>query len=327
MLFSFVIPAYNAKQTIRKCLDSVFKQNFSDFEVIIVNDCSTDNTQEIVDQYNVKQIVLEKNLGPAGARNVGIKQAQGKIIIFIDSDVALRDNNALSQLARIFKEKPGINGIIMIKDKVPLNKGLTPLYAAYYKYYLWNLPGGEFQTSFTTERSAIKKYVFDKVGYFNDKYKKAEVEDFEFGYRLNKQGYKIYIARHIKVLHHFETFEQLTKKTLKRSWQWIRLFLKRKKFDPVYSTKERSIKTLIGAIVFLLAVLIIFIHSLYYLLIAVFVIYLLYTIGFYWFLIKERKLYFVIPFMVLDLYFCFLTMLGAGFSVIVYVFERQKRAS
>lgn len=178
MLFSFVIPAYNASQTIRKCLDSVFKQNFSDFEVIIVNDCSTDNTREIVDKYNVKQIVLEKNLGPAAARNIGIKQAQGEIIIFIDSDVALRDNNVLSELAKIFREKPGIDGIIMIKDKVPLNRGLTPFYAAYYKYYLWNLPGGEFQSSFTTERSAIKKNVFDKVGYFNDKYKKSRCGGF-----------------------------------------------------------------------------------------------------------------------------------------------------
>lgn len=323
MKFSIVIPIYNASHTIKKCLDSVFKQDFSDFEVIAVNDCSTDNTKEIVDQYNIRQIVLEKNSGPAAARNVGIKQTQGEIIVFIDSDIAFKNNNALSELAKVFKENPEIDGVIMIKDKVPFNKGLTPLYAAYYKYFLWNQPG-EFFSAFSTEKSAVKKYVFDNVGYFNDKYKKADVEDLEFGYRLNEQGYRIYIARHIKVLHHFETFEQLTKKTLKRSWQWIRLFLKRKKFDLVYSTKQRSIKTFIGAIVFVLAVLLIFIPSLYYLLIAVFIIYLLYTIGFYWFLIKEKKAHLVIPFLVLDLYFCFLTMLGAGLSVVAYIFERKK---
>jgi len=323
MKFSIVIPIYNASHTIKKCLDSIFKQDFFDFEVVTINDCSTDNTKEIVDQYNVKQIILEKNSGPAAARNVGIKQTQGEIMIFIDSDIAFKNNNALSELAKVFKENPEIDGVIMIKDKVPLNKGLTPLYAAYYKYFLWNQPG-EFYTTFTTQKSAVKKYVFDNVGYFNDKYKKADVEDFEFGYRLNKQGYKIYIARHIKVLHHFETFKQLTQKTLKRSWQWIRLFLKRKKFDSVYATKQRSIKTLIGAIVFVLAVLLIFIPSLYYLLMAVFIIYLLYTIGFYWFLIKEKKAHLVIPFLVLDLYFCFLTMLGAGLSVVAYIFERKK---
>jgi len=324
MLFSIIVPTYNAAFTIKKCLDSVFKQSFSDFEVIVVNDCSTDNTEEIINQYNIKQIVLEKNSGPAAARNVGIKQAQGDIIIFIDADVTFRDNDSLFKLAKIFKEKKNIDGVIMIKDKVPLNikEGLTPFYIAYYKYYLWNQPG-EYQSSFTTERSAVKKYVFDKVGYFDDKYKKADVEDFEFGYRMNELGYKFYIARHIKVLHHFETFKQLTHKTLKRSWQWIRLFLKRKKFDPVYSTKERGIKTLIGATIFPLVILFLFIPYLYYVLIIMFAIYLFYAIGFYWFLVKEKKLHLVIPFMILDLYFNFLTMLGAGFSTLFYIFKRK----
>lgn len=321
MLFSIIIPAYNASKTIKKCLDSIFKQNFSDFEVILVNDCSTDKTKEIVDQYNIKQICLEKNSGPAAARNIGIKQAKGKIIVFIDSDIAFKDNNALFKLAKIFKEKSEIDGAIMIKDKIPLNDGLTPLFWSYYKYFLWNQPG-EFQTSFTTERSAIKKGIFDKIGYLNQQYKKADVEDFEFGYRLNEHGYKIFIARDIKVLHHFETFKQSIKKTLKRSWQWTRLFIKRKKFDPVYSTKERGIKTLIGAGVlpfFVLSFLIPF--FLYFFILNLFV-YILFNLSFYKFLITEKRGVLILPFLLLDLFFCFLTGIGAGFSVLVYIFER-----
>lgn len=322
MRFSIIIPAYNAQGTIRKCLDSVLKQNFFDFEIIIVNDCSFDKTEEIVNQYDVKQIVLKKNLGPAGARNTGIKKAQGEIIVFIDSDVTFRDKDALSQLAKIFKEKKEIEGVIMIKDKVPLNKGLIPLYLSYYKYFLWNLPG-DFQTSFTTERSAVKKHIFDKVGYFDEKYKKADVEDFEFGYRMEKENYKIYIARNILVGHHFETFKQLTKKTLKRSWQWIRLFMKRKKFDSVYSTKERGIKTLIGATILPLLVFLIFIPYAFYLFFLMLVIYLLYNLDFYKFLFKERKIHLILPFIILDLYFCFLTGLGAGLSVSFYPFRKR----
>lgn len=322
MIFSVVIPAYNAGKTIGKCLDSVFKQDFSDFEVLVVNDCSTDETKQIVEQYKVRQIILKKNLGPAGARNAAIKEVRGKIIIFLDSDIVLRDNNALSELDKIFREKSGIDGIIMVKDKIPLNEGFTPLFLAYYKYYLWNQPG-EFQTSFTTERSAIKKDIFDKVGYFNQQYKGADVEDFEFGYRLNEQGYKIHIARDIKVLHHFETFGRLIKKTLKRSWQWIRLFLKRKKFDSVYSTKERGIKTLIGAVIPPLFVLSFFIPLIFYFLILALILYIFYNFGFYRFLAGEKKGRLILPFIFWDLFFCFLTGVGAGTSIMVYIFRRK----
>lgn len=322
MLFSVIIPAYNASQTIKKCLDSVIKQDFKDFETIVINDCSADNTEEIVKQYKVIQIILEKNSGPAAARNAGIKKAKGKIIIFIDSDVAFKNSNALSKLTKIFKERPEVDGVIMIKDKIPLNKGLTPLYWAYYKYYLWNQPG-EYQTSFTTERSAIKRSIFDKVGYFDEKYKKADVEDFEFGYRMNEQGFKMLIARDIKVLHHFETLKQSIKKTTKRSWQWIRLFLKRKKFDSVYSTKERGVKTLIGAAVLPLLILS-FIPYIIYPAVLVLIVYFFYMLRFYMFLVREKKFQLVIPFAFLDLLFCFLTGLGAGLSLVFYPFEKKR---
>ena len=321
MLFSIIIPAYNAEKTIKKCLDSVMKQDFSDFEVIVINDCSIDKTEQIVGQYKVRQVLLERNSGPAAARNRGIKEAKGEIVIFIDSDVAFKGNYALKRLAEVFKKKPEIDGVIMIKDKTPLNDGLTPLFWAYYKYYLWNQPG-EFQSSFTTERSAVKKNIFERVGYFDEKYKKADVEDFEFGYRLNKAGFKIYITREIKVLHHFETFKQSIKKTLKRSWQWIRLFLKRKKFDPVYSTKERGVKTLIGALVLPLFILSFFAPFVFYFLILIFFIYVFYSFGFYVFLFKEKKVYLIPSFVFLDLLFCFLTALGAGLSVLGYMFKK-----
>ncbi|MEK7072359.1 MAG: radical SAM protein, partial [Patescibacteria group bacterium] len=211
----------------------------------------------------------------------------------------------------------------MIKDKIPLNKGLTPLFWALYKYYLWNKPA-EYQTSFTTERSAVKRKTFDSVGYFNEKYKKADVEDFEFGYRLSEAGHKLLIVRDIKVLHHFETFKQTTQKTLKRSWQWIRLFLKRKKFDPIYSSQERGIKTLIAASLAPVLFLGIIWPVLFWLLGALLILYIYYSCGFYLFLIKDRKISFILPFTILDIYICFLTALGAGLSILAMAFDFKK---
>src|SRR3989338_7677744 len=85
-MISVIIPVYNAARTLFNCLDSIFNLDYTDFEVIIVNDCSTDNSLDIAKQYNVKIINHEKNFGPGVARNNGAKIANGSILAFTDSD-------------------------------------------------------------------------------------------------------------------------------------------------------------------------------------------------------------------------------------------------
>jgi len=92
MFFSIVIPAYNSEKTINKCLDSILNQDFLDYEIIVVNDGSTDNTQREVEIYKEKNpskeitIINTINGGPSKARNIGLEQATGKYIWFVDSD-------------------------------------------------------------------------------------------------------------------------------------------------------------------------------------------------------------------------------------------------
>ncbi len=88
---SVIIPVYNSERYLNKCLDSVFDQSFSDFEVIIVNDGSPDGSQNIIDAYKErypnKIIALrQENAGQAAARNKGLDIAQGEYIFFVDSD-------------------------------------------------------------------------------------------------------------------------------------------------------------------------------------------------------------------------------------------------
>ena len=83
--FSIIIPVYNVEKYIKRCLDSVFNQSFKDFEVIVVNDGTKDNSMDIVENYNVK-IITQKNQGLSVARNIGVKKAKGEYIIFLDSD-------------------------------------------------------------------------------------------------------------------------------------------------------------------------------------------------------------------------------------------------
>jgi glycosyltransferase involved in cell wall biosynthesis len=89
-LFSIIIPTYNRAERLAVALESLMTQNFKDFEVVVADDGSTDNTKEVVDTYknvlNLKYIVEENWGGPARPRNNGVKVAEGQWLCFLDSD-------------------------------------------------------------------------------------------------------------------------------------------------------------------------------------------------------------------------------------------------
>ncbi len=86
-LVSVIIPTYNRTQYICEAVDSVLAQTYRNIEVIVVDDGSTDNTEEILSQYDSKiKYVFQNNAGPSAARNNGIKQARGDLLAFLDSD-------------------------------------------------------------------------------------------------------------------------------------------------------------------------------------------------------------------------------------------------
>lgn len=107
MRFSIIIPAYNAEAYLQRCLDSIFSQEFDDYEVIVVNDGSTDETAALLEGYTSKhqnmQVLTQSNQGMATARNRGLETAKGDYILFVDSDDELMPQ-ALSELA------PHLNG-------------------------------------------------------------------------------------------------------------------------------------------------------------------------------------------------------------------------
>lgn len=93
---SIIIPVYNCEKYIRKCLDSVIKQDFKDYEVLVINDGSTDTTESIVNEYiqkcnNVRQYINE-NHGVSFSRNYGIQHSDSEYLVFVDADDILKEN-------------------------------------------------------------------------------------------------------------------------------------------------------------------------------------------------------------------------------------------
>ncbi len=110
-LFSVIIPAYNCEKYLYKCLDSLLFQKYNNYELIIINDGSTDNTLKIINEYNSKfnkkiKIITKNNEGVSAARNDGMKNAKGKYITFIDCDDYVSTNyfNDMEDMIKINKD-------------------------------------------------------------------------------------------------------------------------------------------------------------------------------------------------------------------------------
>ena len=90
-LVSIITPSFNSSKFIRECVDSVISQTFQDWELLIIDDFSKDNSKDIISELSsqderIRPFFLEDNIGAAAARNVALKQAKGKYIAFLDSD-------------------------------------------------------------------------------------------------------------------------------------------------------------------------------------------------------------------------------------------------
>ena len=102
-LVSIITPSYNSSKFIEECIDSVISQTFKNWEMIIVDDCSNDNSREIISYLStkderLKSIFLEENVGAAEARNIAIRQSKGKYIAFLDSDDIWNKNKLEKQI-------------------------------------------------------------------------------------------------------------------------------------------------------------------------------------------------------------------------------------
>ena len=119
MKFSIVIPVYNVEKYIDKCLNNILKQTYKDFEVIIVNDGTKDNSQDIIDKYVKKdnrfKSFIKENGGLSDARNYGINYCNGDYLLFIDPDDYIEINLLEKLNSVILKEKYDI-----IKFKINL---------------------------------------------------------------------------------------------------------------------------------------------------------------------------------------------------------------
>ncbi len=253
-VLSIIIPVFNAEKSIVKLLNSIMLSNYKDYEIIVIDDGSSDGTRKIVKDFPIKIMHLKKNVGPAVARNIGARNARGEILAFIDSDVILEENTLKASLGK-FAKFPNLDFVNIITSFEPANRGLLPRFSAFLLEYQNQMAlkslgknRGEilfWGRYFNTRCGLIKREAFDRTGGFNELYRKPSIEDFDFARRLDK-GMLGLIDPGITISHHFpSSLPKLFRQYFINASLWASLFIKSKQFEKVFGTPRESIKAIL----------------------------------------------------------------------------------
>jgi len=208
-----IIPSCNGKKFLKECLVSLFNITWPYYQVIIVDNASTDGLPVMVKKHfpKVVMIVNKKNMGFATACNQGAKVAQGEILFFLNSDTLIQES-VFQRIIETFKANPNI-GIVAPQLVLP-DGSLQPwaygkkegfCHLVKNKFYPVSAPSIKYPNTqslmwVSGAAMAIRREIFEKIGGFDEKFF-MYFEDKDLCYRVKELGYKIVINNEVKVVH------------------------------------------------------------------------------------------------------------------------------
>jgi len=197
---SVIMPVYNAERLLGECLAALRAGEHAAYEILVVDDSSTDRSREIAAAAGCRVIPSGGRLGPAGARNKGVAEATGDVLFFVDSDVMVRPDT-LRRLADAFAADPTLDGIIAVQAPAMRFRNICSRYKNLWMYYTYVRRAGQDVPLFYTTAAAIRRQAFLDSGGFDLNYRDPNVEDTDFGQTLARQGYRIRVLPELEVEH------------------------------------------------------------------------------------------------------------------------------
>ncbi len=200
---SVVVPAYNAQQTISHAIQSLVSQSYTgDIEILIVDDGSTDKTQQIVRSFREVRYVRQENAGPAAARNRGASDSKGEIILFTDSDCIPHRDWVEKIVGGFSSDGTGaVCGSYGIAN--PENILARCIHQEIMFRHRFLMPS--YPKAFGSYNVAVRRAVFFGVGGFDETYRRASGEDNDLSYRIIKSGRCIFFVKDALVDHYHTT--------------------------------------------------------------------------------------------------------------------------
>jgi len=220
MKVSVIIPAYNSSKSLYQCLTSVSDQSFDDFEIIVVDNNSSDSSKDIIKKFQNKdgkiKYVFEEKKSRGAARNKGIQESSAEIIVMIDSDCTA-PNNWLADITHLI-----INGdeeVVMGNDFIKENDFLSRHREISRQNFKLKMREGNYINYFDTKNCAFKRSILKKSGSFDEDMKSKEdvdfgirllafdpkagnMEDYDIGMTLLSEKIRFYFLPDCKVQHH-----------------------------------------------------------------------------------------------------------------------------
>jgi glycosyltransferase involved in cell wall biosynthesis len=200
-LVSVIIPNRNGGNTIGKCLEAALASRHDNFEVIVVDDHSQDNSVEVISQYPCRLVRLARHGGAALARNTGVRHGRGGVLFFTDADCLLRDDALALAADALVSEGPGVlvGGTYTV---APYDRRFCSRFQSVLVNYFEGkrAPAADY---IATHALAINAEVFRKHDGFAEGFLPI-LEDVEFSHRLRRAGCRLVMNPAIQVQHIFD---------------------------------------------------------------------------------------------------------------------------
>lgn len=219
-LISIIIPNYNGAGTLDRCLQAALAQKDENFELILVDDASTDCSVQTIKHYPCTLVALPRHGGASRARNAGARAAQGRWLFFTDADCVL-PTDTLLRLRQYLKTNPMHNTVLGGSyTLLPYDQGFFNTFQSVFVHYheTRTLPEPDY---LATHALAIKSDHFQHSGGFKENYLPI-LEDVEFSHRLRQQGLSLRMAPKLLVRHIFNfSLRRSLANALRKTRYWV----------------------------------------------------------------------------------------------------------
>jgi glycosyltransferase involved in cell wall biosynthesis len=227
MNISVIIPAYNAEKTILETLAGLEGQTLQDFEVLVVDDGSTDSTSQRIAAFQrrsslVIKLIQQDNAGPAQARNTGVEVAQGKIVVFLDSDCIPPPTWLDTMISAL---QGGIVGC-GCGYKVRNVENLVARYVDHEIAWRHHRMLGKKVDALGSYSTSLIREVFLQAGGFDIGYREANAEDFALAFKVRHLGYDLTFTDKTFVCHyHPSSLRKYLRQQYRRGYWRLKLYL------------------------------------------------------------------------------------------------------
>ncbi|MBK8977033.1 MAG: glycosyltransferase family 2 protein [Planctomycetes bacterium] len=223
------MPVRNGIRDLPSCLGALMDSDWPLHEVIVVDDASTDDTAALAESLGARVLRLERNRGPAFARNRGAQVATGDVFFFTDADVTVH-RDTVGAAVQAFCDDPGLAAVIGSYDENPASPGFVAQYKNLFHHWVHQHAKTEAST-FWTGCGAIRSNVFLALGGFHEGYPKPSIEDIELGFRLRGRGHRIRLEKRMLATHskRWRLWNLIRTDVFLRGVPWIALMLRDKR--------------------------------------------------------------------------------------------------